>query len=223
MPCRVVRNDSLFAKYLRVTRNELLPGSHSAKRAQSSSEGPYIPALMGYAVTLDEQAGIKTVRIKHGDTPHSRIKQPADPRIRRYSSPQMDMGANPTASNACSVRVSRRSENRRPVESRRLRDARLRTTPEKCSTDKPEIPVSGECRRLKRWHLTSRTVSREYAGFFVDEILYGIANGRPSQLKRLENNLLTAFRCDTPCRGSTTTHVTRKAKTTMQTTIGSNQ
>jgi len=34
----------------------------------------------------------------------------------------------------------------------------------------------------------------EYAGFFVDEILYGIANGRPSQLKRLENNLfLTAF------------------------------
>jgi CRISPR-associated protein Csc3 len=33
----------------------------------------------------------------------------------------------------------------------------------------------------------------EYAGFFVDEILYGIANGRPSQLKRLENNLSDGF------------------------------
>ena len=57
------RNDSLFAKYLRVTRNELLPGSHLLKRAaQSSSDGPYIPALMRYAVTLDQQAAIKQFR-----------------------------------------------------------------------------------------------------------------------------------------------------------------
>lgn len=33
----------------------------------------------------------------------------------------------------------------------------------------------------------------EYATYFVDEVLYGIANGRPSQLKRLENNLADGF------------------------------
>lgn len=53
------RNDSLFAKYLRVNRNELLPGSYLFKRVsqaenESSDDGPYIPALMKYAVALDQ-------------------------------------------------------------------------------------------------------------------------------------------------------------------------
>lgn len=33
----------------------------------------------------------------------------------------------------------------------------------------------------------------EYASLFVDEILYGLCNGKPSRLKRLSNNLSDGF------------------------------
>lgn len=51
-------------------------------------------------------------------------------------------------------------------------------------------PVSKEESNAQE-HVQDRI--EHYAAFFVDEILYGIANGRPSQLKRLENNLADGF------------------------------
>ncbi len=187
------RKDSLFAKYLRVTRNELLPGSHLLKRAaQSSSDGPYIPALMKYAVTLDEQAGIKQFGANMSDTPHSRITQLADLAYDAIR-PASGHGRKPHRVE----RVFRESVKA------------VSKTGDQLSRDDYVMLVSGRLQKMvdrqagnsvyrvsaedsnAGTHLQERI--ENYAEFFVDEILYGIANGRPSQLKRLENNLSDGF------------------------------
>ncbi|RQG93012.1 type I-D CRISPR-associated protein Cas10d/Csc3 [Natrarchaeobius halalkaliphilus] len=187
------RTDSLFAKYLRVTRNELLPGSYLLKRAaQSSDEGPYIPALMRYAVTLDEQAGIKQYGSNMSETPHSRITQLANLAYDAIR-PASGHGRKPHRVERVfreSVKaVSKTGEQLSRDDYVMLVSGRLqkRLVPSKVNA---VYPVSAE-------DSNSGTPLQEriedYSEFFVDEILYGIANGRPSQLKRLKNNLADGF------------------------------
>ncbi|WP_254864327.1 type I-D CRISPR-associated protein Cas10d/Csc3 [Halovivax gelatinilyticus] len=187
------RKDSLFAKYLRVTRNELLPGSYLLKRAaQSSDEGPYIPALMRYAVTLDEQAGIKQYGSNMSDTPHSRITQLADLAYDAIR-PASGHGRKPHRVERVfreSVKaVSKTGEQLSRDDYVMLVSGRLqkRLVPEKV---KAVYPVSAE---MSNAGTPLQERIEEYSEFFVDEILYGIANGRPSQLKRLKNNLADGF------------------------------
>ena len=54
------RNDALFAKYLRVTRNELLPGSHLLKRIAQADDGGDAQYLLEEARVLDETTGLTT-------------------------------------------------------------------------------------------------------------------------------------------------------------------
>jgi CRISPR-associated protein Csc3 len=54
------RNDALFAKFLRVTRNELLPGSHLLKRIAQADDGRNARYLLEEARVLDETTGIST-------------------------------------------------------------------------------------------------------------------------------------------------------------------
>lgn len=54
------RNDALFAKYLRMTRNELLPGSHLLKRIAQADDGRGARYLLEEARVLDETTGITT-------------------------------------------------------------------------------------------------------------------------------------------------------------------
>jgi CRISPR-associated protein Csc3 len=54
------RNDALFAKYLRLTRNELLPGSHLLKRIAQADDGRNERYLLEEAQVLDETTGIIT-------------------------------------------------------------------------------------------------------------------------------------------------------------------
>ncbi len=187
------RNDSLFAKYLRVTRNELLPGSHLLKRAaQSSSEGPYIPALMRYAVTLDEQAGIKQFGSNMSDTPHSRITQLADLAYDAIR-PASGHGRKPHRVERVfreSVKaVSKTGDQLSRDDYVMLVSGRLQKMLDRQAGD-AVIPVSTEDSNAG---ISLQKRIEKYAEFFIDEILYGIANGRPSQLKRLENNLSDGF------------------------------
>jgi len=54
------REDALFAKYLRVTRNQLLPGSHLLKRIAQADDGRSAQYLLEEARVLDEGTGITT-------------------------------------------------------------------------------------------------------------------------------------------------------------------
>ena len=54
------RNDALFAKYLRVTRNQLLPGSHLLKRIAQADDGGNAQYLLEEARVLDETTGLIT-------------------------------------------------------------------------------------------------------------------------------------------------------------------
>lgn len=54
------RNDALFAKYLRLTRNELLPGSHLLKRLAQADDGSDARYLLEEARVLDETTGLST-------------------------------------------------------------------------------------------------------------------------------------------------------------------
>jgi CRISPR-associated protein Csc3 len=54
------RNDALFAKYLRVTRNQLLPGSHLLKRIAQADDGGNAQYLLEEARVLDETTGLTT-------------------------------------------------------------------------------------------------------------------------------------------------------------------
>jgi CRISPR-associated protein Csc3 len=191
------RKDSLFAKYLRVNRNELLPGSYLFKRVsqaenESSDDGPYIPALMKYAVALDQQSGINQPGSIISNTPHDRITELA--RL-AYDAIRPDSG-----------------HGRKPYRVERVFRESVKAvskTGDQLSRDDYEMLVAGRLQKMlsrragngvypvskdesnAQEHLQERI--ERYAAFFVDEILYGIANGRPSQLKRLENNLADGF------------------------------
>lgn len=54
------RNDALFAKYLRITRNELLPGSHLLKRIAQADDSSDAWYLLEEARVLDENTGLTT-------------------------------------------------------------------------------------------------------------------------------------------------------------------
>lgn len=54
------RDDALFAKYLRVARNELLPGSHLLKRAAQADDSGSMRYLLEEAQALDEETGVTT-------------------------------------------------------------------------------------------------------------------------------------------------------------------
>lgn len=190
-------NDSLFAKYLRVTRDEMLPGAHLFKRAsqseiESSDDGPYIPALMRYAVTLDEQAGIKQHGSNMNDTPHDRITQLAN---LAYDAIRPASG-----------------HNRKPHRVERVFRESVKAvsnTGDQLSRDDYEMLVSGRLQKrlvpedVDAVYPVSAEMSNagtplqerieKYAEFFVDEILYGLANGRPSELKRIKNGLADGF------------------------------
>ena len=189
--------DSLFAKYLRVTRNGMLPGSYLFKRtaqseSQSSDEGPYIPALMRYAVTLDEQAGLKQLGSKMSDTPHNRITKLAE-----------------LAYDAIRPAPGHRRKPHRVERVFRESVKAVSKTGDQLSRDDYKMLVSGRLQKMLDRQAGDAVIPvgkdisnagtplqkriEEYAAFFVDEILYGIANGRSSQLKRLKNNLADGF------------------------------
>jgi CRISPR-associated protein Csc3 len=52
------RNDALFAKFLRVTRNKLLPGSHLLKRIAQADDSSHARYLLEEARVLDQETGI---------------------------------------------------------------------------------------------------------------------------------------------------------------------
>lgn len=52
------RNDAMFAKFLRVARNELLPGSHLLKRIAQADDGRDARFLLEEARVLDQETGI---------------------------------------------------------------------------------------------------------------------------------------------------------------------
>ena len=52
------RKDALFAKFLRVTRNQLLPGSHLLKRLAQADDGSDARYLLEEARVLDQETGI---------------------------------------------------------------------------------------------------------------------------------------------------------------------
>lgn len=54
------RNDALFAKFLRVTRDQLLPGSHLLKRLAQADDSSDARYLLEEAQVLDEETGIDT-------------------------------------------------------------------------------------------------------------------------------------------------------------------
>lgn len=54
------RDDALFAKYLRVARNQLLPGSHLLKRLAQADDGRNAQYLLEEARILDEETGVTT-------------------------------------------------------------------------------------------------------------------------------------------------------------------
>lgn len=54
------REDALFAKYLRVTRNQLLPGSYLLKRIAQADDGRSGQYLLEEARVLDEETGVTT-------------------------------------------------------------------------------------------------------------------------------------------------------------------
>lgn len=61
------RNDALFAKFLRVTRNQLLPGSHLLKRIAQADDSSDARYLLEEAQVLDQETGIDSA-IKHDST-----------------------------------------------------------------------------------------------------------------------------------------------------------
>ncbi|KZX49608.1 type I-D CRISPR-associated protein Cas10d/Csc3 [Haloarcula sp. K1] len=187
------RNDSLFAKYLRTTRNELLPGSYLLKRAvQTSDEGPYIPALMRYAVALDQRNEIRQSNSQMSNTPHNRITTLAD---LAYDAIRPASGHNRKPHRVERVfresvkAVSKTGQQLDREDYRMCVSGRLQKMIDRQAGD-AVYPVSAE-ESDAGTPLQKRI--EEYARYFVDEILYGIANGRPSQLKRLENNLADGF------------------------------
>jgi len=187
------RNDSLFAKYLRTTRNELLPGSYLLKRAvQTSDEGPYVPALMRYAVALDQRNAIRQSNSQMSDTPHNRITTLADLAYDAIR-PASGHGRKPHRVERVfreSVKaVSKTGQQLGREDYRMCVSGRLQKMIDRQAGD-AVYPVSSEDSDAGT-PLQERI--EEYAKYFVDEILYGIANGRPSQLKRLENNLADGF------------------------------
>ncbi|CAI49723.1 CRISPR-associated protein Cas10d [Natronomonas pharaonis DSM 2160] len=187
------RNDSLFAKYLRTTRNELLPGSYLLKRAvQTSDEGPYIPALMRYAVALDQRNAIRQSNSQMTDTPHNRISTLAELAYDAIR-PASGHGRKPHRVERVfreSVKaVSKTGQQLDQEDYKMCVSGRLQKMIDRQAGD-AVYPVSAE-ESDAGTPLQERI--EEYAAYFVDEILYGIANGRPSQLKRLENNLADGF------------------------------
>jgi CRISPR-associated protein Csc3 len=54
------REDALFAKYLRVTRNQLLPGSYLLKRIAQADDSRDVRYLLEEALWLDEHTGLVT-------------------------------------------------------------------------------------------------------------------------------------------------------------------
>ena len=54
------RNDALFAKFLRVTRNQMLPGSHLLKRIAQADDSRDARYLLEEARVLDQSTGIET-------------------------------------------------------------------------------------------------------------------------------------------------------------------
>ncbi|SEP27554.1 CRISPR-associated protein Csc3 [Halorientalis persicus] len=190
-------NDSLFAKYLRITRNEMLPGSYLFKRAtqaelNSSDEGPYIPALMRYAVALDQRNAIRQSNSQMTDTPHNRITTLANlayDAIRPASGHDRKPHRVERVFRESVKAVSKTGQQLDREDYRMCVSGRLQKMIDRQAGD-AVYPVSAE-ESDAGTSLQERL--EEYARYFVDEILYGIANGRPSQLKRLENNLADGF------------------------------
>jgi CRISPR-associated protein Csc3 len=186
------RNDSLFAKYLRVTRNKLLPGAHLLKRAvQSSDDGLYIPPLMEYAVALDQERGITQFDGNMNDTPHSRITKLAElafdairPNTRGNKPHRVERVFRESVKAVTKTGGQFAREDYKMLVSGRLQKMLSR------QAGNGVYPV-GHGDSEAGTPLQERI--EDYSDFFVDEILFGIANGRPSQLKRLENNLADGF------------------------------
>jgi CRISPR-associated protein Csc3 len=187
------RNDSLFAKYLRVTRNELLPGAHLLKRAvQSSDEGSvYLPSLMRYAVALDEGRGIARFDGNMSDTPHSRITRLAElafdairPNTRGNKPHRVERVFRESVKAVTKTGGQLDKEDYKMLVSGRLQKMLNRQSGNGIYPVKHEDSEAGTS-------LQERI--EDYSEFFVEQILFGIANGRPSQLKRLENNLADGF------------------------------
>lgn len=181
------RKDSLFPKYLRITRNKHLPGSYLLKRIAQNDpdEGSRIAwNLMDEAKYLDTTTGADKMTQETSDIMDELARRAYDV-------------ARPTSFKAYAVeRVFRESVK-----------AITEMSGARPSKDDAKLYVSGRIQKMVGRGEQLYRVSKEksnaggtieeraerYADYFVEEVLYGICDGNPSRLKRMSNNLSDGF------------------------------
>lgn len=189
-------DDSMFPKYLRIMRNEMLPGAHLLKKVvrENPDEGAKSKAtLMEYAATLDETAGI-TSHTTHTE----QMTQDTHSIITTVAQQAFDV-------------VRSKSSSDKPYAVERVFRESVKAITKSPNADLSEedyiAMVSGKIQKManreNQFYRTPvadsttgdhwNTRVQTYATTFVETILMDLADGRPSQLKRIENNLADGF------------------------------
>jgi CRISPR-associated protein Csc3 len=191
------QEDSLFAKYLRVTRNELLPGAYLLKRAvQASNDGDNAKFLLEEAEFLDTYSGkVITDRHRHGSKV---MKNDTSERISTLADYAFD-AIRPVGGNSKPYAIERvfRESVKAVKESNSLeidrQDAidritgRLQKLPDRSDQ---VYRVSEE--KSKRGGTPNERIEA-YADLFVTKLLEPKYEMKPSLLKRDANNLADGF------------------------------
>ncbi|WP_128478967.1 type I-D CRISPR-associated protein Cas10d/Csc3 [Halorussus pelagicus] len=181
------RNDALFAKFLRVTRNEFLPGSHLLKRIAQADDGRNAQYLLEEARILDERTGMTI----NSDTMTSDT-------IRELAERAFDV-------------IRPVQWNDKPYAIERVFRESVKAVkefgPVEMSRQDAIDAVAGRVGKLPGRSEQVHRVKHEdsdhggtyderveyYAEFFVDEVLHEMFDGKPSRLKRRANNLADGF------------------------------
>lgn len=181
------RKDSLFPKYLRVTRNKHLPGSYLLKRIAQNDpdEGSRIAWNL-----MDEAKYLDTTRVT------TKMTQETSDIVDELARRAYDV-ARPTSFKAYAVeRVFRESVK-----------AITEMSAARPSEEDAKLYVSGRIQKMvgrgEQVYIVTEEKSEaggtveeraeRYADYFVEEVLYGICDGNPSRLKRMSNNLSDGF------------------------------
>lgn len=204
------RNDNLFAKYLRISRKSVLPGSYFLKRFVQEAdpdEGSDVHFLMEYAETLDQynpSRVIITTDSRHmlGDNTTIGVGEQDDveSKITRLAELAFD-AIRPKPGSTTPHRVERVF--RESVEA--VTDIQTDGT---VGTEDAINAVYGQLiKMIERGQSGVYPVNsdktdadgdfkarvKRYAEYFVEEMLNDVAGGNPSELNRLENDYANAF------------------------------
>lgn len=181
------RNDALFAKFLRVTRNEHLPGSHLLKRIAQADDGRNARYLLEEARILDERTGTKIDSdTMTSDTIHELARRafdvirPVPSNDKPYAIERVFRESVKAVKEFGPVEMSRQDA----VDAVAGRVGKLPGRSEQVHRVGHEDSDHGGTYDERVEH---------YAEFFVDEVLHGMFDGRPSKLKRRANNLADGF------------------------------